>query len=97
MPQFGAQGAYAATEDSALAAGANALSSAADGDVPTMGMGVSVLGDKVNTADAQTVYMVDKAWRVIGYDGTGTASAPGMVTLISAGCVKESFEFKSGR
>ena len=90
MPQFGTGGAYAVTEDSALAAGANALSSAADGDLPAMGMGMSVLGNKVNTADAQTVYMADKAWRVIGYDGTGAASAPGMATLHLSSSAKTS-------
>lgn len=45
---------------------------ATSGD-PGMFMGSDVLGDAVNTADAQKVYYGGKDWYVIAYDGAETA------------------------
>ena len=54
-------------------------------------LGTDALSKKVNTATAPTVYFGQNqenkpaAWRVIGYDGSGVASAQGDMTLLAAG------------
>ncbi len=51
----------------------------------SMTMGAGVLGQNVNTPDAQTVWYADKTWRVIGYDSKDTwASEEDVATLLSA-------------
>ncbi len=66
---------------------------AAAGD-PAMVEGTDVLQSTSNTKDAQTVYMADKAWRVIGYGGEGVASATNTMTLLSAGILKTDVVFR---
>ena len=52
--------------------------------------GTAVLGAGANSSTAATVYFGKDgsgnpiAWRVIGYNGAGVASAPGNMTLIAA-------------
>ena len=54
-------------------------------------LGTGALSKNVNTATAPTVYFGQNqenkpaAWRVIGYDGSGVASAQGDMTLLAAG------------
>ena len=54
-------------------------------------LGADALSKNVNTATAPTVYFGQNqenkpaAWRVIGYDGSGVASAQGDMTLLAAG------------
>ena len=54
-------------------------------------LGTAALNKNVNTATAPTVYFGQNhennpgAWRVIGYDGSGVASAQGDMTLLAAG------------
>ena len=54
-------------------------------------LGTGALSKNVNTATAPTVYFGQNqenkpaAWRVIGYDGSGVASARGDMTLLAAG------------
>ena len=54
-------------------------------------LGTDALSKNVNTATAPTVYFGQNqenkpaAWRVIGYDGSGVASAQGDMTLLAAG------------
>ena len=54
-------------------------------------LGTNALNENVNTATAPTVYFGQDhgnnpgAWRVIGYDGNGAASAQGDMTLLAAG------------
>ena len=54
-------------------------------------LGTAALNKNVNTATAPTVYFGQDhennpgAWRVIGYDGNGAASARGDMTLLAAG------------
>lgn len=54
-------------------------------------LGTDALSKNVNTATAPTVYFGQNhennpgAWRVIGYDGNGVASAQGDMTLLAAG------------
>ena len=54
-------------------------------------LGTAALNKNVNTATAPTVYFGQDhennpgAWRVIGYDGSGVASAQGDMTLLAAG------------
>ena len=54
-------------------------------------LGTDALNAKVNTANAATVYFgknnedTPGAWRVIGYNGNGVASAQGDMTLLAAG------------
>ena len=54
-------------------------------------LGTDALNKTVNTANAPTVYFGQNqennpgAWRVIGYDGSGVASAQGDMTLLAAG------------
>ena len=54
-------------------------------------LGTDALSKNVNTATAPTVYFGQDhennpaAWRVIGYDGSGVASAQGDMTLLAAG------------
>ena len=54
-------------------------------------LGTDALSKNVNTASAPTVYFGQNqenkpaAWRVIGYDGSGVASAQGDMTLLAAG------------
>ena len=54
-------------------------------------LGTDALNKTVNTASAPTVYFGQNqenkpaAWRVIGYDGSGVASAQGDMTLLAAG------------
>ena len=54
-------------------------------------LGTDALSKNVNTATAPTVYFGKNqenkpaAWRVIGYDGSGVASAQGDMTLLAAG------------
>ena len=54
-------------------------------------LGADTLNKTVNTATAPTVYFGQNhenkpaAWRVIGYDGNGVASAQGDMTLLAAG------------
>lgn len=62
---------------------------AASGE-PSINMGAGVLADKANTSDAPTVYLSDKAWRVIGYDGAGVAGKEGALTLLSSGSLGNS-------
>ena len=53
-------------------------------------LGTEVLNKNVNTATAPTVYFGQNhdnnpaAWRVIGYDGSGVASAQGDITMLAA-------------
>ena len=53
-------------------------------------LGTDALSKTVNTASAPTVYFgqnqvnMPAAWRVIGYDGSGAASAQGDMTLLAA-------------
>lgn len=63
-------------------------------EAPAMVQGTDVLSSDANSTAAQTVYMADTAWRVIGYDGAGAASATGLVTLISSTNVKVKVEFQ---
>ena len=57
----------------------------------TIQNGTDALNKTVNTASAPTVYFGQNqenkpaAWRVIGYDGSGVASAQGDMTLLAAG------------
>ncbi len=54
-------------------------------------LGTDALNAKVNTTNAATIYLGKNhednpgAWRVIGYDGSGVASAQGNMTLLAAG------------
>ena len=54
-------------------------------------LGTAALNKTVNTEIAPTVYFGQNhennpgAWRVIGYDGSGVASAQGDMTLLAAG------------
>jgi len=57
-------------------------------------LGADVLSEGYNTANAPTVYMADKNWRVIGYGGTGVASSADTMTLISAGILKKDVVFR---
>ena len=56
-------------------------------------LGTEVLNKNVNTATAPTVYFGQNhdnnpaAWRVIGYDGSGVASAQGDITMLAAGAM----------
>ncbi len=58
-------------------------------------LGTNALNKKVNTKAAPTVYFGQNhgdnpaAWRVIGYDGNGAASAQGDMTLLAAGSMGE--------
>ena len=58
-------------------------------------LGTNALNKNVNTATAPTVYFGQNheknpgAWRVIGYDGNGAASAQGDMTLLAAGTMGE--------
>ena len=58
-------------------------------------LGTAALNKNVNTATAPTVYFGQDhennpgAWRVIGYDGNGAASARGDMTLLAAGSMGE--------
>lgn len=58
-------------------------------------LGTDALSKTVNTASAPTVYFgqnqvnMPAAWRVIGYDGSGAASAQGDMTLLAAGTMGE--------
>ena len=58
-------------------------------------LGTNALNKNVNTATAPTVYFGQDhgnnpgAWRVIGYDGNGAASAQGDMTLLAAGTMGE--------
>ena len=47
---------------------------ATSGD-PAIVLDTDVLKNTQNTANAQTVYMAGNAWKVIGYNGQGVASA----------------------
>ncbi len=72
---------------------------------PVVGF-TGVLGTGANTKNAQTVYYgvdIDEnqnanpiAWRVIGYNGSGAASASGAATLLSAGTMVQTFFDESG-
>ena len=56
-------------------------------------LGTEVLNKNVNTATAPIVYFGQNhdnnpaAWRVIGYDGSGVASAQGDITMLAAGAM----------
>ena len=58
-------------------------------------LGTNALNKNVNTEAAPTVYFGQNhgdnpaAWRVIGYDGNGAASAQGDMTLLAAGSMGE--------
>ena len=58
-------------------------------------LGTDALNKTVNTASAPTVYFGKNqenkpaAWRVIGYDGNGVASAQGDITMLAAGSMGE--------
>ena len=64
---------------------------------PGIVLGADVLGIGSNTSGAATVHMADKAWRVIGYDGSGVASRADTMTLISDRNVKINVEFRAER
>ena len=57
----------------------------ADGDQPGMVLGTILPEFGTNTEYAATVHYGGHAWRVIGYNGTGVASAVGNMTLLAAG------------
>ena len=62
-------------------------------------LGTDALSKNVNTATAPTVYFGQDheknpaAWRVIGYDGNGVASAQGDMTLLAAGNMSSGLQF----
>ena len=62
-------------------------------------LGTDALSKNVNTATASTVYFGQDhennpaAWRVIGYDGNGVASAQGDMTLLAAGNMSSGLQF----
>ena len=62
-------------------------------------LGTDALSKNVNTATAPTVYFGQDhennpaAWRVIGYDGNGVASAQGNMTLLAAGNMSSGLQF----
>ena len=62
-------------------------------------LGTDALSKNVNTATAPTVYFGQDhennpaAWRVIGYDGNGVASAQGDMTLLAAGNMNSGLQF----
>ena len=62
-------------------------------------LGTDALSKNVNTATASTVYFGQDhennpaAWRVIGYNGNGVASAQGDMTLLAAGNMSSGLQF----
>ena len=62
-------------------------------------LGTDALSKNVNTASAPTVYFGQDhennpaAWRVIGYNGNGVASAQGDMTLLAAGNMSSVLQF----
>ena len=68
---------------------AGVTSYAASGEA-SVTLGPGVLAVKANKDDAPTVYLSDKAWRVIGYDGAGVAGTSGALTLLSSGLLGNS-------
>ena len=62
-------------------------------------LGTDALSKNVNTATAPTVYFGQDhennpaAWRVIGYNGNGVASAQGDMTLLAAGNMSSGLQF----
>ena len=62
-------------------------------------LGTDALSKNVNTATAPTVYFGQDhennpaAWRVIGYDGNGVASAQGDMALLAAGNMSSGLQF----
>ena len=62
-------------------------------------LGTDALSKNVNTASAPTVYFGQDhennpaAWRVIGYNGNGVASAQGDMTLLAAGNMSSGLQF----
>ena len=61
---------------------------------PGIAIGSDVLSVGSNTSGAATVHMADKAWRVIGYGGTGVASSADTMTLLAAGILKKDVVFR---
>ena len=65
----------------------------------TIQLGTDALSKNVNTATAPTVYFGQDhennpaAWRVIGYNGNGVASAQGDMTLLAAGNMSSGLQF----
>ena len=49
------------------------------------------LGTDANKANAQTVYFAGSDWRVIGYGGSGIASAEGTATLLAANVIGNTY------
>lgn len=60
-----------------------------------MVMGADVLKTDYNKMNAQTLYMADIPWRVIGYGGDGIASGTDTMTLISKGNLKTGVQFRA--
>ena len=70
------------------------ITAQASGNDKAMSPGAAVLETTSNTADAQIVHFGgDKEWYVIGYGGSGVASASGNMTLIAKDNLKTGVQF----